>query len=180
MQQQDDYEELLELAKAIIPKTWNVHKYCDIKNCKQGKGILNIELLRYDNESCFEKDNPCQILKASGSTEMIVYLYGNGKTKISIHCMRKEQEIFTLLHELAHIAVLRLASYVTRVHKEDIGIAHYKMIEDEMHGRIFISMLNLFKNRAIKNGYPMFADYEISKDGHFVHKDDFMKFEDEY
>lgn len=173
MQPQDNCEEfnlnyLLELCKAVIPKTWSVYKYCDIKNKKMGRGILNNEIYRHDNEVAWESNSAFYTLKALGTADDIIYYLRNGNVIINIHCCSLDHEPFVLLHELAHVAVMRRESFVTKTYKSDYGRASGTIIEDEMHGEIFLTMLNIFKNRAIKNGYKMFADYEIEAEGRFI------------
>jgi hypothetical protein len=150
MQQQDEYQKLLELCKDVIPKTWNAYEYCDIENRKKTRNILNIELHIYDKPKWHKHK------KALGHVSVIRYYYGVGKVKISIHCyppMRTE----TLLHELAHIAIYRLQSFKTKSYKEDVALEDGSIIEPDGHGEIFLRFLNIIENRAIKKGWSFFV-----------------------
>lgn len=148
--QHGDYKELLELARAVVPKTWNVWEYCDIKNFKKERGILNIELHIYNEPLDVRRPNTL------GHVGGIQYLNGIASCKISIHCyppMRTEN----LLHELAHIAVFRLQSLMTKSYKAEFDICGGDIIEPDSHGEIFYKLFNILENRAIKKGWNFFV-----------------------
>jgi hypothetical protein len=150
LQQQDEYQKLLELCKDVLPKTWNAYEYCDIPNMKNEIGILNIELDIYDKPKSYK--NP----KSLGHVRRIIYFNGVGNVKISIHCYPL-MGTQTLLHELAHIAVFRLQSFITKSYREDVASEGGSIIEPDGHGEIFLRFLNIFENRAIKKGWSFFV-----------------------
>lgn len=150
IQQQQDYQKLLELCKDVLPMTWNAYKYNDIENCKKEKGILNIELDIYDKPK-WNINN-----KAQGHVRYIIYTNGVGHAKISIHCYSIQKTYF-LLHELAHIAIFRLQSFMKKSYRDDFAMEGGSNIEPDGHGKIFQRFLNIFENRAIKKGWSFFV-----------------------
>jgi hypothetical protein len=140
-----DYDEILNLCKDVIPKTWNVYKHSDTDNFKMEKGILNIDLDIYENQ------------KMPSCAEPIRYWEGIANTKINIYSIPKIRSI-VLLHELTHVAVYRLESFIRKSHlksyyEKKIYYNDGSKIESDQHGKIFMSFLNIIENRAIKKGW---------------------------
>lgn len=150
MQQQDEYQKLLELCKDVIPITWNAYKYCDIENYKKKRGILNVELDIYDKPTWNKNSN------ALGHVRGLRYVNGVGHIKISIHCYSLFRAQ-TLLHELAHVAVFRLQSLITKSYKVEYDLCDGRIIEPDSHGEIFYKFFNVFENRAIKKRWNFFV-----------------------
>ena len=143
----EKHNELVELAKSVIPKTWNVFKYCNMANLRNEKGVLNIEL-DILNEPLKKK---IKSLESLGHIRFIAYFNGVGYTKINIHCYPIRQT-GVVLHELAHIAVFRLESLITKSYKDN-SLCNGSEIEPDPHGKIFNNFLNIFEKRAIKKGW---------------------------
>lgn len=155
--QYDNYKELIELANDVIPKTWNVYEYCDIKNYKKKRGILNVELHIYDNpEYYIPSIKKVRGIIHTGHVRCIRYFNGVGHVKINIHCYPLHRPD-TLLHELAHVAVFRLQSLITKTYKAEYELCGGDIIEPDSHGKIFIRLLNIIENRAIKKGWVFFV-----------------------
>jgi hypothetical protein len=107
MQTDYNYGYLLSLAIAVVLQGWNVFKCCDIGSIKEDKGVLNVELDRYDRDKRFKSN-------IGGTAEPIRYINIVGYTKITIHCnYLVKEESCILLHELAHIAHKRLITQVS-------------------------------------------------------------------
>jgi hypothetical protein len=107
-----------------------------------------------------------------------MYIDGVGYSKISIHCYQP-QRTDVLLHELSHIAVFRLESFVTKAYRVGVGFCAEHSIDPDLpegvsvaglyaicngtsiepgdgHGEIFQRFLNIIENRAIMKGWTFF------------------------
>ena len=62
----------------------------------------------------------------------------------------------TLLHELAHVAVFRLQSFITKSYKAEIVLCDGRIIEPDGHGEIYYKCLQIHENMAIKKGWNFF------------------------
>jgi hypothetical protein len=91
---------ILHFGNSIIPRKWNL--FCDPAHLKTGKNTLNIRLI-----FAHADDAPEDHLDLAGwSNPIIIYYRGVGHTSIylSIPIFSIKE---TLIHELAHVAVLR-------------------------------------------------------------------------
>jgi hypothetical protein len=91
---------ILHFGNSIIPEKWNL--FCDPANLKTAKNTLNIRLI-----FAHADDAPKDHLKFSGwSNPIIIYYRGVWHTTIFLSFPLSSIRT-TLIHELAHVAVLR-------------------------------------------------------------------------
>jgi len=156
MKNHDDYENLMKLAKDVVPTPWNVYQYRDFDSCKKERLTLNIELRIYDARMARIAQNK---YKAGAHVENIESLNGVGYVTINFHndsILRTQ----ALLHELAHIAVHRLSDLRMKSYKKGYSISNARIIESDSHGKVFSKFLNIFENRAIKKGWNFLLLYK--------------------
>ncbi len=152
--------QVLRFARKIVPRNWNV--FLDLKDYKKDSLILNIHLFLFGDAVKSFYDERMQNKKALGSVQDINYRKGIGSyTTLAI--FEPVDWKNTLIHELAHIAVMRWIFFKERGYKSEMVFINsriYSSIESEVKD---IHHLIGYKEKFIKAFETIFKRYLLQK-----------------
>jgi len=151
-----EVENLLEFANRITPKRWNI--FIDHRNFINWEGILNIYLDFLQPEYYCDVESEAMVHGGLSYNNRVGFAHIKFWYPAKWYSWRKIQNI--LIHELTHIAILRLHSCKRKTYldfcedengkKDNTGYLMFFEISISLHGKIFQSMHKKMKLRFKK------------------------------
>jgi len=160
----NEYDLILEFARAVVPSNWNIYWNWSKKEMKKGRHTCNIQLRADPNHNDLEDDHLAMVHNLS-------WLDGVMFTEIYLDTYRFYAMEETILHELAHVAEQRYimlkeggfrqenasiyGKFCRRSDGKKAGKSHvvFPFIDKyEDHGELFERCLSAFHSRAKRKG----------------------------
>ena len=156
-----EQEKIRQFANRITPKNWNI--WINPKDCKYIPGILSIYLCFHDDDTIDARMGsvhgsiqvyPISIFKeVNPEAAKALKKYGDGPfTQVTIEIYPVAVFVGledTIIHELAHVAVDRYATWQQKPVKKNLSFALEKP-EDGIHGVLFQRFYRIMLHRTEK------------------------------